>query len=190
MSGSDDESSVSGGDKCPVCLDCLKDTYATVDHLDDATTKCHPECMHELFQKSGNSLIARVPVNSYTIYNLDGSATKRIMRDVEPIAQVSMPNLELPQQQNYHPNQYQNPQQDVIVILVQNNIHAPVYDRWKMWNRLNFIICGSVFVIGLILFAALGNGATFSVSSFIALGFSSGALCVGLIIRGVLVCCE
>ena len=58
---------------CYICYENLEDKiYGTTDHPDDTKAKCCINCISELLEKNGKSLIKRVPFNSYTLYQPNG----------------------------------------------------------------------------------------------------------------------
>ena len=67
---------------CAICFkNLLKKDYATVDHIADATTKCCPNCLKKWYKINNISLIARVPVCSYSIYNSSGKCYQKVPLD-------------------------------------------------------------------------------------------------------------
>lgn len=92
---------------CAICLNSLiNKQYATADHNYDATTKCCPNCLKKWFVDNDTSLIARVPINSYTIYSSSGKPVKQI-----PIKSKTIPMKQF--QQFQHIQQIRHTQIDI-----------------------------------------------------------------------------
>jgi len=63
---------------CAICFNNLKKNYATFDHIADTNTKCCPKCLKKWYRMNKISLIARVPVSSYTIYTSSGKFYQKV----------------------------------------------------------------------------------------------------------------
>ena len=66
---------------CAICFNNLKKNYATFDHIADTNTKCCPKCLKKWHKMNKISLIARVPVSSYTIYTSSGKFYQKVPLD-------------------------------------------------------------------------------------------------------------
>jgi len=98
--------------KCSICYEILDDIYATADHPSDAQTRCCVNCMKEWFKSNHVSLINRVPVESYTIYQKDGTVIEKIMlSDLvgEPDESVKPEVPEVLDVPHDHVEEYRNP---------------------------------------------------------------------------------
>ena len=168
---------------CSICLASIQDKdYGTTDHPDDSKMKCCVECVKQQIEKNRTSLISRKPIGSYSIYNKDGIFIKKvIVNQQQPDISIVIPN----DNGNVH---IYNPAN--VIIHPQPIVYqAPRYNTCTRSKKLNAVICGVMFVLGMTLFAVFYITGTLDRNlSFIFIGIGSGSVIIGILIHSLLEC--